>query len=138
MAGTTPRSCPRTARWCGGGCCCCCCCCCLLLLLIMAVVVVEALLLTPPHPPLQMTWPVSKVGPGLGCWPATCGNATCKAAKNCPLCWSTTAASGKQRMERIMQDGVPEVVCAVPCALCCVPCAPALCTLPAARSPSLC
>eukprot|EP00040_Diaphanoeca_grandis_P041083 m.262489 g.262489 ORF g.262489 m.262489 type:complete len:315 (+) comp45810_c0_seq1:34-978(+) len=42
----------------------------------------------------------SKSGPGLGCWPQLCGK---------DLCWTTTAASGKPRMDRIKQDGVLEV-----------------------------
>jgi hypothetical protein len=46
----------------------------------------------------------SKLGPGLGCWPAKCGP---KASPH--PCWSTTAASGPPRMARIESDGLPEV-----------------------------
>lgn len=46
----------------------------------------------------------SKLGPGLGCWPAMCGP---KAAPH--HCWSTTAASGPPRMAKIASDGLPEV-----------------------------
>eukprot|EP00041_Stephanoeca_diplocostata_P025672 m.677550 g.677550 ORF g.677550 m.677550 type:complete len:641 (-) comp22798_c1_seq1:986-2908(-) len=46
--------------------------------------------------------PRSANGIGLGSWPtATCGGTH--------LCWSTTAASGQPRMERIAADNVPEV-----------------------------
>jgi hypothetical protein len=46
----------------------------------------------------------SKLGPGLGCWPAKCG------PKNSShLCWSTTAASGPPRMAKIVADSLPEV-----------------------------
>ena len=44
--------------------------------------------------------PRDKVGPGLGCWPAKCGNHSC---------WTTTAASGAERMTRMIADNVPEV-----------------------------
>jgi hypothetical protein len=45
--------------------------------------------------------PRSVAGPGLECWPAAkCGGAPC---------WSTTAASAAERMDRIASDGVPEV-----------------------------
>ena len=44
--------------------------------------------------------PREHVAPGLGCWPATCGN---------HLCWTTTQPSGAQRMQRITADGMPEV-----------------------------
>ena len=46
----------------------------------------------------------SKLGPGLGCWPANCGP---KATPH--PCWSTTAASGPPRMARIASDDLPEV-----------------------------
>lgn len=44
----------------------------------------------------------SKLGPGLGCWPAKCGPTP-------HACWSTTPASGPPRMARIVADGLPEV-----------------------------
>ena len=53
-----------------------------------------------PAVPAARKWPVDKVGPGLGCWPAKCGK---------DPCWSTTEASAVQRMQRITDDGVPEV-----------------------------
>lgn len=46
----------------------------------------------------------SKLGPGLGCWPAKCG------PKNASHgCWSTKQESGPPRMARIVADGLPEV-----------------------------
>eukprot|EP00037_Helgoeca_nana_P018478 m.176806 g.176806 ORF g.176806 m.176806 type:complete len:303 (+) comp24460_c0_seq1:1735-2643(+) len=42
----------------------------------------------------------TNVAPGLGCWPALCG-------KN--PCWTTTAASGPVRMDKITADDIPEV-----------------------------
>jgi hypothetical protein len=43
---------------------------------------------------------VEKAAPGLGGWNASCGNHSC---------WSTTAASGKERMDRVAADGLEEV-----------------------------
>ena len=44
--------------------------------------------------------PRTKAGPGLGCWPAKCGK---------HMCWSTTASSAAERMDRITNDSMPEV-----------------------------
>ena len=43
---------------------------------------------------------MEKAAPGLGGWNASCGNHSC---------WSTTAASGKERMDRVAADGLEEV-----------------------------
>jgi hypothetical protein len=44
--------------------------------------------------------PRKHVGIGLGCYPANCAGRAC---------WSTTAASGRERLDRFLVDGIEEV-----------------------------